>query len=269
MAARKQPLRVVSYSGLDPELVLDDQQFEILEAAYGRSIVPIARQSLLLVCNEFLLQKRIEKLRQTWRDVEDQITPYRNAASAMWKIAYELPRGSDAFHEFERILDPILSHQMLRFDAKNELFCVSPENADAGIIPFADDYQLPDRSYFMRLSDALIQQIAMALSVAVNIAQKKISEEAENAGNDTSPMEPIAVLILSVTRWAKLHDLPFASASTREGYDPAPFSKFMAKLLSLMPEPYRENNYATDGGIEAKIKRVRAAHRKRMIEQNN
>lgn len=269
MAARKQPLSIVSYSGPEPELTIDEHQYEILEASYGRSIRPIARQKLLLICNDFLSHKRIETLRQTWRDVENQIPPYRNAAGAMWKIAYEQPRGSDAFHEFERILEPILSQQMLRFDAKNELFSISPEKADNGIIAFADDYELPDRSYFIRLSDALIQEIAMALSVAVNIAQKKIEEESEDTGDGLPKMEPIETLILSVTRWAKLHDLPFGSASTREGYDPAPFSKFMTKLLSLMPEQYRENNYSTDGGMEAKIKRVRAAYKKRLIEQSD
>lgn len=261
MAAKRQPLRVVSYSGSEPELELDDQQFEILEAAYSRSIGPIARQNLLLVCNEFLSHKRIEKLRQTWRDVEDQIPAYRDAASAMWKIAYDQPRGSDAFHEFERILESVLDQQMLQFDAKNELFSIDPENADAGMVPLANEYELPDRPYFIRLSDALIQKIAMTLSVAVNIAQKKITEEAENTGDDIPSMEPIEALILSVTRWAKIHNFPISP--TRNGGDSAPFSNFMTALLTLFPEEFREVNYATVGGVIAKIGRTRNRYKTR------
>ncbi|MFD1791505.1 hypothetical protein ACFSE0_07620 [Ochrobactrum teleogrylli] len=263
MAVRKQPLRIVTYSGPDPEIALNNEQFEALETAYERPIDATARQHLQQNCNEFLSHKRVEKIRQTWRDVEDQIHPYKDLARSIWTVAYEQDRRSDAFHEFEYILESVLDQQMLRFDAKNELFSFDPENADAGIVPLANDYELPDRPYFIKLSDQLIQEIAMVLSVAVNVAQKRIAEAAEKEVDDGSSVEPIDAFILSMTQWAKIHDLPFASASTREGYDPAPFSKFMTKLLSVMPEPFRETNYSTAGGMEAKIKRVRAAYKKR------
>lgn len=261
MAVKKQPLRIVSYSEPDPEIELTDEQFEKLEAAYDRTLSPLARSNLKESCNKFLFLKKIEVIRQTWRDVENQIGPYRDAAQAMWKIAYELNRSSDSYYEFEQILDDVLERQLLRFDAENELLHFDPKVTEASIVPLSDDYDIPNASYFIRLSDKLIQEIAMSLKVTIGAVEKRIAEKTEEAGKDSQAIAPIEVLILSVTQWAKMHSLPISP--TRNGGEPAPFANFMTALLGMLPDNYKETNYSAVGGVSAKIGRVRKAYKNR------
>lgn len=259
MAIGKRALHFVSYSGPDPIIPLDDEKFQKLESALGKTISPQARTELAVECNRYLSSRRAEMLRQTWTDVEKRIAPYQAAAKAMYALAFKRDEYSDAGSALESLMDSSFARQHLRLNAEADLLYMKPDHAEDGVAPFSDSYELPAGPYFIRMSDSLLREMAMCLAASVKAAEQALEERAAEA-SQTRHAEAIDRLILSLTTWAKINSLPISP--TRNGQDPAPFAIFLAELLTIMPEEYKETKHTSAGGMAAKIGRVRA------VEQN-
>jgi hypothetical protein len=259
MAVGKHPLHFVSYSGPDPVISLDDEKFQKLESALGKSISSQARTELVAECDRYLSSRRAEMLRQTWKDVERRIAPYQAAAKAMYALAFRRDERSDAGSTLDRLMDGAFARQHLRLNAEADLLHMKPDHAEDGIAPLSDSYELPAGLYFIRMSESLLREMAMCLAASVKAAEQALEERAAEA-SETRHMEAIDRLILSLTTWAKINSLPISP--TKNGQDPAPFAIFLAELLAMMPEEHKETEHTSAGGMAAKIRRVRAVEQK-------
>ncbi|TIM06406.1 MAG: hypothetical protein E5Y67_31135 [Mesorhizobium sp.] len=249
-------LPFVWFSGPDPDFTVDYDGWRCLEAIYpNRGFPEPAKERLTAIGRAYLADRRTEMLWQSFRDVEELLRAYGKAATALWAIAYENPRYSDASSVLETILDNALGDEPLRIDpACGDLLLLTAKTD--GWTDFGQLFQVPEGAFGVRFGLSLLREIAMNFRVALDKAEKEIRRQAtESASNQRQTATERLILLL--VEWAKtfgFHHAPYI-----DGTEPAPFARFVRAFLSLVPSSFREERDLTDAALAAQIRRVKRA----------
>ena len=265
MAVAKAPLPFVSFSGEDPKFIVTESDFETLERAYDLEIPPAARDRLIQIGNSYLFSRRSEINRQTWRDVAGFVPVFREAARALWAIAYEHPTRNDAGSEFETIFAEILRRDPLIIQPeRGELVRLAP-GSDRGWTDVDEQYQLPDGAYGIRLGPNFLDRLAMSFTVAVNRTEREIEIRASEPLSRRPLQNAISALIVSLTEWASTFNLPIAPYVS--GETPGQFARFASAFIGLVPKEFREARFRSAGALAAQTRRARKADKEYKREQ--
>lgn len=227
MGARKKKLNIVSRSGPDREINLNDSDWEKLEEALSKEISSDAKSQLKNLCNGVLMDLDACENACALSEVTDALARYQPMAEAI-KTCLLHSSETDA----EVVADHLFFSELLKQDV---FFLQYP------IVDFdgeAVEYDLgPKRPIGFRISRQTLMAIHSAIDRALSAAAKDIKErETGYVAFDSS--KTFGRFCSRVRLWAKHNKLPHRaySSETRAGRAPSKFLLFLFELHKVLSE---------------------------------